>query len=77
MDTLKTILSGALGGLTFGFYHAYTTKKAIERHNEKQKAEQEKQQKEIQELRDIINKLSFNIPVVVQDVAGNVLTFGA
>jgi len=77
MDTFKTFLSGALGGLSFSLYYAYTTKKAIKQHNEKQKVERDKQEKDIQELRDIVSKLSFNCPDIVQDIAGNILTFGS
>jgi hypothetical protein len=30
---IYTILNGCLGGLSFGIYHAYITKKMIEEHN--------------------------------------------
>ena len=36
MDTLKTISQGALGAMTFGAYHQYTTNKIMELNNEKQ-----------------------------------------
>ena len=35
-DTLKTIGQGALGAMTFGAYHQYTTNKIMEVNNEKQ-----------------------------------------
>ena len=35
-DTLKTIGQGALGAMTFGAYHQYTTNKIMEMNNEKQ-----------------------------------------
>jgi hypothetical protein len=34
-DTLKTIAQGALGAMTFGAYHQYTTNKIMELNNEK------------------------------------------
>ena len=35
-DTLKTIAQGALGAMSFGAYHQYTTNKIMELNNEKQ-----------------------------------------
>ena len=35
MDTLKTIGQGALGAMTFGAFHQYTTNKIMELNNEK------------------------------------------
>ena len=35
LDTLKTIGQGALGAMTFGAYHQYTTNKIMELNNEK------------------------------------------
>lgn len=37
MDILKTILQGAIGGITFGMYHHYVSMKMIEENNEIQK----------------------------------------
>ncbi len=37
MDTLKTMGQGALGAMTFGAYHQYTTNKIMELNNENQK----------------------------------------
>ena len=37
MDILKTIIQGAIGGITFGVYHHYVSMKMIEENNEKQK----------------------------------------
>ena len=34
-ETLKTISQGALGAMTFGVYHQYTTNKIMELNNEK------------------------------------------
>lgn len=34
-DTLKTIGQGALGAMTFGAYHQYTTNKIMDLNNEK------------------------------------------
>ena len=33
MDTLETMISGALGALTFGLYWHYISMKQIEEHN--------------------------------------------
>lgn len=35
-DTLKTITQGAMGAMSFGAYHQYTTNKIMELNNEKQ-----------------------------------------
>ena len=35
-DTLKTFAQGALGAMTFGAYHQYTTNKMMELNNENQ-----------------------------------------
>jgi predicted RNase H-like nuclease (RuvC/YqgF family) len=35
MDTIKTIGQGALGAMTFGAYHQFTTNKIMELNNEK------------------------------------------
>jgi hypothetical protein len=39
-ETLKTICQGALGGITFGVYHHYTSNKMMELNNEKIKIQQ-------------------------------------
>ena len=39
-DTLKTFGQGALGAMTFGAYHQYTTNKIMELNNEKQELKQ-------------------------------------
>ena len=39
-DTLKTISQGAIGAMTFGAYHQYTTNKIMELNNEKQELKQ-------------------------------------
>jgi signal transduction histidine kinase len=64
-DTLKTISQGALGAMTFGAYHQYTTNKIMELNNEKQELQQkyfmdkmENQHKtEMNELREKLNKI--------------------
>ena len=35
-ETLKTITQGAMGAMSFGAYHQYTTNKIMELNNEKQ-----------------------------------------
>ena len=35
MNFIQTILEGALGGLTFGFYHHYVTMREVRKFNEK------------------------------------------
>jgi hypothetical protein len=39
-ETLTTICEGALGGISFGAYHHYTTNKMMELNNEKIKIQQ-------------------------------------
>ena len=39
-ETLKTFGQGALGAMTFGAYHQYTTNKIMELNNEKQDLQQ-------------------------------------
>jgi hypothetical protein len=41
-ETLKTISQGALGSITFGTYHQYTTNKMMELNYEKVEIEQKK-----------------------------------
>jgi signal transduction histidine kinase len=67
-DKLKIIIHGALGAMTFGAYHQYTTNKIMELNNEKQELQQkyfmdkmENQHKiEMNELREKINKIEQN-----------------
>lgn len=64
-DTLKTISQGALGAMTFGAYHQYTTNKIIELNNEKQELQQKyfmdkmenHHKTEMNELREKLNKI--------------------
>ena len=64
-DTLKTISQGAIGAMSFGAYHQYTTNKIMELNNEKQDLQQkyfmnkmENQHKmEMNELREKLNKI--------------------
>jgi hypothetical protein len=72
MDTLKTISQGALGAMTFGAYHQYTSNKIMELNNEKQnlqqkcfiekmenqhKKETEQHKKEMEELKEKLNSI--------------------
>ena len=61
-DTLKTMLQGALGAMSFGVYHQFTTNKMMKLNNEKQnllhKYLMDKHQNEINELKEEINKLN-------------------
>ena len=54
-DSLKTICQGALGALTFGVYHQYTSNQIMESNNEKQnlrhKIEMNKLREEIEEFK--------------------------
>lgn len=64
-DTLKTISQGALGAMTFGAYHQYTTNKMMELNNEKQDLQhkyfmdnmERQHHKEIEELKEKLNRL--------------------
>ena len=38
-DNLKTMAQGALGAMTFGMYHQYTTNKMMEMNNEQMKSQ--------------------------------------
>ena len=57
LDTLKTMGQGALGAMTFGAYHQYTTNKIMELNNQKMDL-QHKQ--EMDKLNEKINKLEKN-----------------
>ena len=46
LDTLKTMGQGALGAMTFGMFHQFTTNKIIEINNEKIRLEQEQMRNE-------------------------------
>ena len=67
-DKLKIIFQGALGAMTFGAYHQYTSNKIMELNNEKQELQQkyfmdkmENQHKiEMNELREKLNKIEQN-----------------
>lgn len=64
-DILKIICQGALGAMTFGAYHQYTTNKLMELNNEKQELQQKyfiddmdnRHKTEMNELREKINKI--------------------
>jgi hypothetical protein len=61
-DTLKTILYGALGGMSFGVYNNFITNKMMELNNEKQdllhRYVMNKHQTDVDELKEQINKLN-------------------
>ena len=61
METLKTIGQGALGAMTFGAYHQYTTNRIMELNNEKielkHQYHMDKHNAEVNELREKIKKL--------------------
>ena len=43
MITLRTVVEGALGGLTFGIYHSVVSKRMIEQFNNDMRKEREQQ----------------------------------
>ena len=72
IDTLKIISQGALGAMTFGAYHQYTTNKIMDLNNEKQNLQQKyfiekmenqhikmenQHKKEMEDLTEKINKI--------------------
>lgn len=60
-DTIKTMCQGALGGLTFGMYHAYITHKKMDEFNKEMTCKQDKFYKEqndrIKELNELLKKI--------------------
>ena len=64
-DTIKTICQGALGAMTFGAYHQFTTNKIMELNNQNQELKQQytidklqaTHSKEIAEMKDHIRRL--------------------
>jgi signal transduction histidine kinase len=64
-DILKIISQGALGAMTFGAYHQYTTNKLMELNNKKQELQQKyfmdkmdnRHKTEMNELREKLNKI--------------------
>ena len=65
MDTIKTVCQGALGAMTFGAYHQYTTNKIMDLNNEKQEIQykyfidkiETQHNKEMTELKDKLKEL--------------------
>ena len=53
-DSIKTIMQGAMGAMTFGAYHQFTTNKIMELNNEKQNIQH---RIEINELKEKIKVL--------------------
>ena len=64
-ESLKTIGQGALGAMTFGIYHQIVTNKMMELNNEKMELKQkiyiDNHNREINELKDKINKIENKI----------------
>jgi hypothetical protein len=64
-DTIKTICQGALGAMTFGAYHQFTTNKIMELNNQNQDLKQQltldklqaTHAKEIDEMKSNIRRL--------------------
>jgi hypothetical protein len=64
-DTIKTICQGALGAMTFGAYHQFTTNRIIELNNQNQDLKQQyvidklqaTHAKEIDEMKSHIRRL--------------------
>lgn len=56
-NTLKTCIQGALGAMTFGMYHQFTTNKMMELNNELIRNENEKISNEIKEMKDENQKI--------------------
>lgn len=60
IDTLKTICQGALGAVTFGTYHQFTTNKIMEQNNEilntKHKQDLERMETEHRKEMDSLNR---------------------
>lgn len=69
LDGVKTIAQGALGAMTFGAYHQFTTNKIMELNNQymdlKHKHDidslNQKHQTEIKELHDELNLLKLSV----------------
>ena len=69
MDTLRTIGQGALGAMTFGAYHQYTTNRIMDLNNEKVDIKHKyfmdrmeaQHKQEMNEMTDKLNKLELLI----------------
>jgi hypothetical protein len=60
LANVKMICQGALGAMTFGAYHQYTTNKIMELNNEKQDLKHELEMKELRDKLNVLeNKLSW------------------
>ena len=65
METIKTIGQGALGAMTFGAYHQFTTNKIMELNNEKMELKnkylmdkmENEHKKEMNELNEKLDKM--------------------
>jgi len=59
-EGLKTFFNGALGSMTFGMYHMYVTDQKMKMNNEIQeqkiKEQDQRHQKEIQEIKEQLNQ---------------------
>jgi hypothetical protein len=69
MDTLKTFFQGALGAMTFGAYHQYTTNRMMDLNNElsrlKNEAFREEIRKEVkQEIHEELKNFKGQAPSI-------------
>jgi hypothetical protein len=55
-ETLKTIGQGALGAMTFGAYHQFTTNKIMELNNENMENRHKKEMSEMENQHRIMNE---------------------
>lgn len=63
IDTLKTFCQGALGAMTFGAYHQYTTNRMMDLNNEKLQLQNEKlalEQKYFMDKMETQHKIEMN-----------------
>lgn len=65
IDTLKTFCQGALGAMTFGAYHQYTTNKIMELNNEKIEIQHKTEMKEMEKQQKILNEKLENLQILV------------
>lgn len=56
-DTLKTVCQGALGAMSFGAYHQFTTNKIMEINDKENKFIMSKMEEEIQELKQELREM--------------------
>ena len=56
-DTLKTVCQGALGAMSFGAYHQFTTNKIMEINDKENKFIMSKMEEEIKELKQELKEM--------------------